>query len=340
MVMSPSQNYLSTVTTSSLNLSENFGAEAAMKAIPSVNWSPSQAAEFVVWYKGKNVKNAGLQLAPMINGWTGTDVGEFLTRVYLAERQEDGSVSYESRNVRKPNWYGLKTKEGVDKLTKLLKGALPLSALEPGEIAKCAEVFLLRYHSWPSESKVIETEGDSFAGLGHAKSLGQAMGRARRARLGDFTYQDVVAMLSAKTTASNDRVYMQLNDFYSNLGFKLSASDSVHVVQGMAKAGWEPALIANLICDLEMDDDDDDDDDELPSIDEVTTAEVEAAMKEQSKAIAEEKLLNGPEIEENDDSIIQFESRKGKKARKEKGAPMPAETIPKTVNANSKSSLS
>ena len=49
-----------------------------------VTWSPSEAAEFVVWHHGEP-RQAGMQLSPMIRNWSGDDVGEFLSRLFLGE---------------------------------------------------------------------------------------------------------------------------------------------------------------------------------------------------------------------------------------------------------------
>jgi len=54
----------------------NGGYDAAM----AVKWTPMQAAEFVIWHVG-DTKDAGKQLMPLIPHWSGSDVGEFLTRL-------------------------------------------------------------------------------------------------------------------------------------------------------------------------------------------------------------------------------------------------------------------
>ena len=156
----------------------------------AVQWTPLQAAEFVLWQHNEDdaqkgntnmdpaqvmVDNdhatddyyydVGRQLAPLIQHWSGTQVGEFLTRLYLGQKKKlDSStnssemkLTFESKQVRNPQWMGLTTAKGFHALQDLLEAALPDRVLEhPAEIARFAESFLLKEHTWPKEDNELD----------------------------------------------------------------------------------------------------------------------------------------------------------------------------------------
>jgi hypothetical protein len=146
-----------------------------------LTWSPQQAAEFTIFHQGEP-KYIGLQLRMAIQHWTGTELAEFLTRLYLGQIVEEkqqpvrsssspwtfGEESrhvevkkklvYEPQNVRAPQWKGLETREGILALKDLLKEALSTDTLRSREIARFAESFLLKEYKWPSR-RIKETNG-------------------------------------------------------------------------------------------------------------------------------------------------------------------------------------
>ncbi|KAG7367495.1 hypothetical protein IV203_030166 [Nitzschia inconspicua] len=149
-----------------------------------LTWTPKQAAEFTIYHHGEP-KYIGLQLKMAIQHWTGSDLAEFLTRLYLGQVTDakvrtvsDSSSSYrtsttsytsfgeesrnqevrttiiyEPQNVRIPQWKGLETREGVLALLDLLKEALSPATLDSQEIARFAEAFLLKEYKWPSRKR-------------------------------------------------------------------------------------------------------------------------------------------------------------------------------------------
>ena len=227
----------------------------------TVSWNPWQAAEFVIWNTGDDTQEAGRQLAPMIVHWSGKEVAEFLTRLYLGEKQISlKKISYESMNVRNPQWFGLDNDYGLRQLTALLMKALPDGVLTPSEIVKCARLFLLKYHSWPADFRKYginqHLEGDTFATRGHAADIGQVLGSVRKQRLGDFSAMDVVTMVTLPASDRQDeekkKEILDLSDFFGNLGIKLTATDKVNVVHGMALGGWTPSDIAKLVGQIKL----------------------------------------------------------------------------------------
>jgi hypothetical protein len=228
----------------------------------AVTWSPLQASEFVVWHVGAP-QDAGTQLAPMIQHWSGSQVGEFMTRLYLGEKkqtahegEEDGGdfkIVFESKNVRDPQWRGLSSEEGLQALTVLLQMALPKEVLNPTEIARCAEAFLLKHHTWPSSAATAakkpanKFEGDTFASRGHCAAIAQVLGTIRKKRVGAFSAHDVIAMVTLPENDVKEHGFLQLTDFFSNIGIALTSTEKVTIVQGMAMGGWGPANIAIFV---------------------------------------------------------------------------------------------
>ena len=261
----------------------------------TVRWNPAQAAEFVTWHV-QGPEKAGLQLAPMIQHWSGNDVGEFLTRMYLGEIDEEKyTITYHPSNVRNPQWIGLDNNAGdgeshdnndFDELTGFFFKALPPESLLPEEITKFAIYFLLKEHRWPSKVKTTTAtknnnkekdkskkrnnesfESDSFQQRGHAATIARIIGFVRNERLGYLTPEDVIAMVKTATAAAaavrdekdnnnnnnkdtnatKDGLFVQLNEFYSNLGIKLTSMEKIIVVEGLANAGCSPGVIARLV---------------------------------------------------------------------------------------------
>jgi hypothetical protein len=278
----------------------NGGYDPAM----TVTWNPLQAAEFVLWHRGAP-QDAGMQLAPMIPHWSGTDVGEFLTRIYLGEINSDQrKVSYESKNVRTPRWRGL-GEEGVQDLHSLLIKALPNNVLTPAELARCGQAFLLNHHRWPkhkasSSAQKIEFEDDTFASRGHSKDIAQVLGAIRQARIGFFSPSEVVSMVVLPENAEKEKGYLQLTDYFGNLGITLTSADTVTVVEGMARGGWGPANIAHFMGEITTEDEVEEEIQQHPgrrtytlSPKDVTTKDVTTTgSSEESSPVAE----NVPEI--------------------------------------------
>ena len=227
----------------------------------NVSWNPWQAAEFIIWHPNDDSQEAGRQLAPMIVHWSGKEVAEFLTRIYLGEKHVSlRKIVYESKNVRRPQWFGLDNDHGLRQLTALLMKALPDGVLTPREIVSCARMFLLKYHSWPADFKIYgvnqHLEGDTFATRGHSADIAQVLGSVRKQRIGEFSAQDVVTMVSLAPEERYDEdkknEILALADFFANLGIKLTATDKVNVVHGMAIGGWTPSNIAKLVGQIKL----------------------------------------------------------------------------------------
>lgn len=242
-----------TVTTTTVLYPHNnpFGGYDA-SAAKEVSWSPNQAAEFVIYHQG-DPKQAGMQLSPMIKEWSGSDLGEFLTRLYLGELVKDDDdkvvrVSYCPSNVREPRWLGLE-EEGIEAMKELLLAALPDDVLSAAEMSRCGQAFLLREHRWPKEGTGIY-EMDSFASRGHSADFAKILGYVRRERMEHFTPKDVIQMISLREY-NQDHGYFQLSDFWSNLGIQMTPSEKVETVSGMAHAGWAPSNIAQFVCSIE-----------------------------------------------------------------------------------------
>lgn len=204
-------------------------------------WNPAQASEFLTWHI-EDAEKAGLQLAPLIKEWSGSDVGEFLTRMYLGEvNQEEYTISYHPSNVRNPQWRGL-GEDGLRYLALFMMKALPTKALTPREVTRFADYFLLKEHKWPatkSEGNRIPVddafESDSFAGRGHSADIARVIGYIRKERLGDFSSDDVIALLTLPEEEDKNRLLLRLNDFFGNIGIKLTSMEKIMTVEGELK---------------------------------------------------------------------------------------------------------
>jgi len=159
-----------------------------------LTWTPQQAAEFVMFHPCEEPKYVGQQLKPAIQHWSGFDLAEFLTRLYLGDPRNDSddtdgggsfstsnymeagqgqgrSVVYEPQNVRSPKWHGLHTKEGISALADLLKEALSAETLDPRELSRFAEEFFLKEYKWP----VSQTHQDDRINDDEQVPIGMAM---------------------------------------------------------------------------------------------------------------------------------------------------------------------
>jgi len=236
----------------------SFGAyDASQSSVNAKSWTPSQAAEFVVCHVGEH-RQTGMQLSPMVFNWSGEDLGEFLSRLFLGEvSEEDGKISYCPSNVRSPMWLGL-DEEGVEALKELLMGALPDAVLSPEALSRCAQSFLLREYRWPVEvnaetmgSNLVEYESDSFASRGYSANFAKIIGFVRKERLGEFTAQDVVGMLSLPEHDPKDQGYTKLPEFFTSLGISLTSTEKVQIVEQLALAGWSPSNLAKFVCSID-----------------------------------------------------------------------------------------
>jgi len=54
--------------------------------------------------------------------------------------------------VRNPQWLGFLGEDGLRFITLFFREALPPQTLEPQEITRFAQYFLLKEHKWPSSS--------------------------------------------------------------------------------------------------------------------------------------------------------------------------------------------
>jgi hypothetical protein len=208
-----------------------------------LTWTPQQAAEFTIFHEG-TPQHAGMQLKTTIQHWTGTDVAEFLTRLYLGQlandnitNNDDGigiqsttkKVVYEPKNVRTPQWEGLDTREGVFALKDLLKEALSKEALSAQEVSRFAEAFLLKDYRWPSQIQKSNSdsnsttsigasilsnsqagevvfEDDSFYSLGHARTIARVLLAVRKERgYDDFTWSDIIVMVTLPEQRDEER---------------------------------------------------------------------------------------------------------------------------------------
>lgn len=228
-------------------------------------WPPYQAAEFVFNHHGAP-KEAGDYLFQFIQHWTGKDLGEFLARLYLGEKKavSDRSVSYESKNVRKPRWVGSldAEKQGLSALLELLLHAIPSKiVIHPQEIMRCAEYFLLQEYTWPSS--IDKFDRDSFADRGYSDGIATVLASIRKTRhelhtastwssvatSSAFTPYDVLAMLhlpefdSVKAQATA----LKLLDFYAQLDFRWTKEEEASFKRGAALRGWEPWTIEKFM---------------------------------------------------------------------------------------------
>lgn len=102
-------------------------------------WSSTQAAKFVHSHEGK-IEETGKVLKPFICHWSGHDVGEFMTMLYLDSSPRAGKYG----RIREPIWRGLDI-DGATALGTLLDISLPDKALEPAAITTAAHIFLETY---------------------------------------------------------------------------------------------------------------------------------------------------------------------------------------------------
>jgi len=237
--------------------SHQFNGGYDASNVKAAKWTPLEAVEFVVWHVGDNYEDMGRQLVPLIENWSGKEWGEFMTRLYLGETKKDEfEVSFESRNVRSPKWKGLDTEEGLCALKDLLSAAFPTKLLEdPVEIARMAEVFLWKAHTWPAVSENSTTDGDlevdSFACLGHTTAfvnIWKALCEERDCLWKSTCSSDNV--LSMIPNPRNEYGAIQLEGmlaFFRQIEIRLTASEKIELVQGMAHRGWSPAKIAKFV---------------------------------------------------------------------------------------------
>jgi hypothetical protein len=267
-----------------------------------LTWTPQQAAEFTMFHQGEPMY-IGLQLRTAIKRWTGTDLAEFLTRLYLGQkvepeqqsyrssslspatigeeskhRETKSKIVYEPQNVRTPQWRGLETREGVLALKELLKEALSPDTMDPREIARFAEAFLLKEYKWPNQRinpimgfttnkfprsnnntmvPEIAFEHDSFYSRGHSKIIARIILWIRKERSVPFKWEDIVAMVTLLEHEQKEARAMQLTDFYETLvaHIPLTTKDKTRMVERLALGGWSssdiPKFIAKILPDEE-----------------------------------------------------------------------------------------
>ena len=220
-------------------------------------WNPLEAVEFVIWNIGDNYEEMGHQLTPLIQNWSGRDWGEFLTRLYLGETNTaEFEVTFESRNVQNPQWKGLDTDEGLNALQDLLRTAMPDAILEdPIEIANLAEVFLWKEHTWPAENATkggnTGLEVASFASLGHTDALVQIWKGLSDERgctwITSPSVDDVLDMIPMPRKEWGSVQLHGMQEFFKHMKIRLTRSEKVELVQGMAHGGWNPGKIAKFV---------------------------------------------------------------------------------------------
>lgn len=251
------------VLTSTVLFPHQFGGYDASVAGVIV-WTPLQAAEFVLWHHG-TPRQGGMQLSPMIKGWSGDDVGEFLGRLYLGEViKEEERISFCPSNVRNPQWLGLDD-EGFAGMKDMLLHALPDSVLAPEGLARCAQAFLMKEHRWPAQLKNgkkgdsgdkekpsnVKFESDSFTDMGHSAKFATVLGSVKRERISEFTANEIVSMLTLPEHGNKSQGYSQLPEFYDSLRFQLTSAEIVETVEKLALAGWAPSTLAKFACSIE-----------------------------------------------------------------------------------------
>lgn len=237
-----------------------------------LTWTPQQAAEFAIFHEG-TPQHAGMQLRTAIQHWRGDDLAEFLTRLYLGQERQVQSQSnddyynnnhqrsllYEPRNVRTPRWWGLETREGLVALRSLLSEALSNDTLQPREVARFAESFLLKEYKWPADqwdagttqSTGVVFEQDSFYSRGHGVTLAQVLWSVRMQRYGDpaFSPDDIVDMVTLPEKEDKQSTSLQMKEFYQTLVGRivLTDDDKNRMVQRLAIGGWGPASIPQFV---------------------------------------------------------------------------------------------
>lgn len=251
---------------SSILFPHQFGGYDANVA---AKWTPSQASEFVLWHAAEPSR-IGMQLSPIIKNWNGQDLGEFLSRLFLGKvLKEENKIEYCPSHVRNPQWLGLQD-QGYVGMKDLLINALPQTMITPEELTRCAHAFLLKEHRWPvaltkTKSILIQQnkikagdvnkdgfDSDSFATMGHSAEFAKVIGAIRKERTGmNFTYKDLIKMLTMSEFRDASNGYPELADFYSNLGIKLTPKQKVEIVENLCVAGWSPSNLAKFICSID-----------------------------------------------------------------------------------------
>jgi hypothetical protein len=267
--ISPRLTSISSSSSSSTSLSASSSSSSPSKphqfnggydasAVPSAKWNPREASEFVLWHMSDDYEEVGRQLQPLIQTWSGKDLGEFLSRLYLGEIDtNEFEIKFESRHVRTPQWKGLDTPEGVLSLKCLLRTALPDDLLkEPIEMARVAEVFLWKERTWPTDSSGSgQLERDSFANQGYTGVIVQIWMELReeRGRKRHFLYSsdDVLEMVPAPSKEDWGAIQLKgMQDFFVQMGIRLAPSCKIALVQGMATGGWNPGKIAKFVSNI------------------------------------------------------------------------------------------
>lgn len=247
-----------------------------------LTWTPQQAAEFTIFHDG-TPQHAGMQLRTTIQHWSGTNLAEFLTRLYLGHTTTDtkhnhipgrttNKITYEPQNVRTPQWKGLDTREGILALKDLLREALSKETLSAEEISRFGDQFLLKEYRWPSQTKQWKSvsssanfsdsqsggvvfEKDSFYCLGHAQTLARVLIAVRKERgCGEFNSNEIATMVTLPENRNEDReaVPMKMIDFFRTISAHttLTATDKANIVQRMAISGWSPGSISRFMAEL------------------------------------------------------------------------------------------
>ena len=246
-------NKISTIRCFSHQFNGGYDASAL---VSGTKWNPLEAVEFVIWNIGDNYEDMGHQLTPLIQNWSGRDWGEFLTRLYLGETNDEFEVTFESRNVQNPQWKGLDTDEGLNALQDLLRTAMPDNILENHiEIANLAEVFLWKEHTWPAENATkggdASLEVASFASLGHTDALVQIWKGLSDERgctwITSPSVDDVLDMIPMPRKEWGSVQLHGMQEFFKHMKIRLTRSEKVELVQGMAHGGWNPGKIAKFV---------------------------------------------------------------------------------------------
>jgi hypothetical protein len=249
-----------------------------------LTWTPQQAAEFTIFHEG-SPQHAGMQLKTAIKHWSGENLAEFLTRLYLGhqissnsndiDHENKNKLVYEPQNVRSPQWKGLDTREGIFALKDLLKEALSKDSLSAQEVSRFAERFFLKEYKWPSQKQPFTTtsnksqsaaaaaaaaaevvfENDSFYSLGHARTLARIILSVRKEQsLDDFNWYDFVLMITLPEKNDNNRetAPMKLIEFFQTIAASVAftTKDKADIVNRMAMSGWQPGSIPKFMAEL------------------------------------------------------------------------------------------
>ena len=246
-----------------------------------LTWTPQQAAEFTIFHDG-SPQHAGMQLKTAIKHWSGENLAEFLTRLYLGhevssnsndiDHEDKNKLIYEPKNVRSPQWKGLDTREGIFALKDLLKEALSKESLSAQEISRFAEEFLLKEYKWPSKKQQFTAtindsqsaaaaaseiifENDSFYSLGHARTLARIILSVRKEQsLDDYNWYDFVLMITLPERNDNNRetAPMKMIEFFQTIAASVAftTKDKADIVNRMAMSGWQPGSIPKFMAEL------------------------------------------------------------------------------------------